>query len=201
MYRRVSAAALALVLIACLFPGVGAAAGEPSAQVSAATVSLTATAGPQGRVILNAQVNSSEGRPVSNHKVQFFVQTSFFGQRAVLLGEGITDTTGSATVSFEPTWVGQHQFTASFVGGEGYDPASGEAAFDVSSIRSPQPAEAAGLQLIRQATGLVALLVTAGVWAILLLIVLRVGLGLRRSLAKSVGDALGRTSDSAMRAS
>lgn len=185
MRRATTLATITLLLAAFLAP-VARAADRPAAEARPATLSLTVSAAPQNRVLLSAQLAGADGRPLSNREVHFYLQTSFFADRMMLLGSGITDTAGAVSQLFEPTWTGPHRFQVTFEGGEGYQPASTEATFDVSGLRKPAPtaAEPAGIPLVRQGTGLLALAMTAVVWAMLLLVVVRVGLGLSRVQAE-----------------
>lgn len=171
------AAAMALLLIMLL--SLPAAADQGAGSAAAATVSLTTTAAPQGRVLLAAQLTGPGGRPISNADVHFYVRTNFFGSRLMFLGSSVTDTSGAASVMFEPTWTGTHQFQASFDGGDAYLPASGKASFDVARV-VPQvrPGEAPGIPVIRRATGLLGLAATVAVWIVLLTVVARVVLGI-----------------------
>ncbi|GEM_PF-6240370 len=192
MRRALVAAALALVFLMLLAPL--AAADQPSVAVPAATVSLTTTTAPQGRVLLAAQLTGVDGRPISNQDLLFYVRTSFFGDRMMYLGSSQTDTSGAASIMFEPTWTGTHQFQVSFDGSSGYQPATSDATFDVARV-APQsrPGEAPGIPSIRWVTGLLGLAATAAVWLVLLSVVLRVGLGVRLHRGSSVARKSGAT--------
>lgn len=178
MRRALIVAALTLVFL--MLVARPAAADQPAGPPPAPTVSLTATAAPQGRVLLAAQLTGADGRPISNQDLHFYVRTSFFGDRMMHLGSSRTDTSGAASVMFEPTWTGTHQFQVSFGGNRGYQPADNNADFDVArAVPQARPGEAPGIPAIRRATGLLGLAATAAVWAVLLIVVLRVGLGIR----------------------
>lgn len=183
-----ASAMLLLVLLAPMALADGDASTAPAAPAAKPpTVTLDTTAGQKGAVVLTATVRDGDGKVISDADVRFYVQADFFAKRGALIGEGTTDTTGSVSVSYVPTWTGTNQFSAKFTGADG-NPVTGQANFDVAKVQPIQAKAPEEIPLVRQGTALLAVVATAGVWLLMLTVIFRVGFGVKRQAAVTAGS-------------
>lgn len=131
--RFVSRPALALFAVAAALPlllafGHATAAGqEPTAL--AVTAPANATLGEQ--VTVQARLGMSSG-PIAKATVLFAVPTNFLNSPGdMIVGSGITDSDGLASVQFEARMTGSLQVKAIFAGNDTYAASSGTAPLSV----------------------------------------------------------------------
>jgi hypothetical protein len=113
--------------------------------------------------------------------VRFYQQIVFFGERVASLGSTKSDSTGLATLFYQPVQTGPQTIIAHFPGDAGY----GSVASRVTvQVRDPAPvshAEPLPLARVRQWVPLALLGVVLATWAVLLAVFLRAVLGIRRT--------------------
>lgn len=150
--------------------------------VMAAEPTVTLQAGPDtgGVWQLTAHVVDPSGKPIGDKDVRFSVQEPFMGsQQSVPLGSVPTDSSGTATLRYTPTWNGHQVLTASVSGSGQID--SSPVAIDVADAIPALPAEPPSLASIREVAGPVTVVVALLVWALLAAIALYAVLGVARS--------------------
>lgn len=102
---RLGGAAVALALTALLLGTQVAEAAEPAIRAQAEAMD-------DGSFRLSATVTTAEGRAQSQAPVTFLAATEFFGSRWVPVGTAVTDTSGTATIVYTPTWNGDQRLIA-----------------------------------------------------------------------------------------
>ena len=179
------AGALALGITALI--GSQAALADGPAEIAAGQKTVLSFQEPltdgTGLLSLSARLRNGD-RPLGNQHVDFFVGTDFFdqsvtaltqlepGEQQVYLGSGVTDATGTATISYQPRWSGTHAITAVFPGKGEYSATEAKLTLDVSGAPAYAP-EPPGLEPLRQWAPVVIGLGVLGVWAGLLFVGIR----------------------------
>lgn len=74
--------------------------------------------GGQEGVTVAVRLTTVDGQPLSRRLVELFVTPAFFGERPVALRSALTDATGTARLTYVPSWEGTHRLTARFAGDE-----------------------------------------------------------------------------------
>ena len=129
-------------------------------------------------VVLSAQFKSDEG-PVGGLPVNFYIVTTVFGERLMKVGEAISDTTGTVSVVYRPTWTGDHTVVAHFDGAGGYAAAETSFHFDALVAESAfEPAEF-GLDPIRRALPFAVGIAVLVVWGSLGFALVNTAMGIR----------------------
>ncbi len=187
MTRSIALAAVFGLLLA-LAPRVPALAADPSdarEPMLLRGLTLSDQRGPHSTVTLSALLTSAEGTPARAEPVVFYEMSSVFGERLENLGTSMTDSTGAASLPFEPTWPGEHTIVARF-GGDG-DFAPAQSTFRFTSDAPPHMHENAkfGLEMPRKYAPFGALLAVLGIWGVLGLVMMRVVRGI---MADAPGD-------------
>jgi hypothetical protein len=157
------------------------------AHAQAAARPTTVTVGPaaptslKGQLALSARLATEDGKPVSGQEIEFLVPVELFGNREAFVGSATTDSTGLATVGYQPAQSGRQTVVARFTGGSAYATSEASAEIQVGevvpAIRT-EPLPFAGLRDWVPAV-LVALVLT--VWGVLLGVFLGTVRGIRRA--------------------
>jgi hypothetical protein len=121
-----------------------------------------------GQFAITAIVTTTDGRFVAKRSVQFVENVEFFGRRSVNLGSAVTDGTGYASVTYQPSQTGPHTIVARLAGDKQY--AAGEATFTLDAPRVVPPFSDQPLPLASVGRWLAISLAVLGVafWAVLL---------------------------------
>ena len=77
-------------------------------------------------------VDTAANRAVNNIDVLFLVETDVFGPRLMQVGKATTDATGTAYVTYKPSWEGDTAVVVRFLGNSQY--AAGEGKFNFSAV-------------------------------------------------------------------
>ncbi len=122
---------------------------------------------------------------MNSKRVSFFVVTTELGgHRLVPLGSALTDSSGTASVIYQPTWVGKEEFVAEIgqdsakplaTASEYYVVTSAVAGMPPANINAPKPLRQVGMDFVA-----VVLTVVAAVWLTLLITLYRVVVGTRK---------------------
>lgn len=144
-------------------------------------VQIALTTAPQkdGQVSVTAIATKPDGSTAADLTLNFVVVPELFGKKQpVSIGSTKTDTTGTAGISYVPAWDGPYHFEASSDGSAAYAPA--QAAVDVQLNAATIPYKSAPPELasLRRSALVGALVVTLGVWLLLMTVVVRVITGL-----------------------
>jgi hypothetical protein len=179
---RLGAAAAALAL-SLLFLGASVAdAAEPAIRAQAEAMG-------DGSFRLTAKVTTAEGGAQSQTLVTFLAATEFLGSRWVPVGTAVSDTSGTATVLYNPTWNGEQRLIARAAGPQGAlesEPISIEVSGALPGVNTEPP----DLPIVRAWALPIGVLVVVVVWLVLAFIFLSavVGIARRRPLS-SVSEA------------
>jgi hypothetical protein len=184
-YAVVAAATGALLVLVTVAPASGA--DQPLASSAAVdlqthdhvAVSLSARSADGGAWVLEARVEDAVLGPVGAKNVRFSATIEFLGVRPVLLATMPTDSSGTARYTYRPTWNGAQRIVARAP----FDDAtvsSNEFVLDVTTAPLPAIAQAR-LPVVGAWAGPVAALVVITIWAVLVLVLVRVVVGISRA--------------------
>lgn len=166
---------MAPVLVASTGP---ARADEPSDTSAPSVTFQQPVARDGGRISVAVRLASANGEPVARQPVEFFVTPDFLGERPVFIRAALTNSDGIASVSYEPTWDGEHRITARYAGDDTYQPAEATSVLQLTGVPSIEIPTDEHLSPLRRwaAPGTIAVVLT--VWLILAAVILRVGWGI-----------------------
>jgi hypothetical protein len=164
--------------------GGGPVAGAWYSHTGSAMV-LSARPAAEGAWLLEARLRGEPATPIGEQDVVFSATIDFLGKRPVQLGDVRTDSSGTARLTFRPTWNGPHHVVARVPFDDG-TVLSNEAIFDVSGAQTPLAVLPVRLPVIGALVGPAAALVVVTVWGVLLLLVVRVVVGISRAAAPAV---------------
>lgn len=156
--------------------------GRAAASHAEADFSLTAQPVADGEWLLEARLRDRSSGAIGLQLVRFSATVEFLGTRRVLLGTVETDTSGTARLTYRPTWSGLQRIVAraSFDDGTA---ASNEAVLEIDDAVSPLAPLPARLTVVGSWAGPVAATVALSVWGLLALVLLRVVFGISRAPA------------------
>jgi hypothetical protein len=174
---------LTLVMAAVFMAGArGALAdGPPGAAPVTMTFEQPEAKGEGNGLSLSVRLVSGDGEPITRQPVEFFVTTDLFDARPVALRSAVTNADGVATVTYTPTWDGDHRITAQFPGNESFRPTEATSVLNVSGVPSSYVPPAEPLSPLRQWATPGAVAVVLAVWLVLAAVPVRVGWGVWRA--------------------
>jgi hypothetical protein len=196
--RTLAAIAAALVILALVLSASGSvgAAGPVGGRTATLLTGVSMADQVAGRptVTLSAKLLAEDGTPSRGEQVVFYELSTVFGQRLMTIGSAMTDATGSASLPYEPTWMGQHTVVVRYGGDSEYVPSQTTFRFDSTAPPHLHQNASFGLSTPRQWAPLGAALAVLGVWGILGLVVVRTVFGIAAgapvtALATSAGTA------------
>lgn len=179
-WLRLTALAGAVVVMALLLP-------DSVAVAASARLSVSASAGRNGAVLVEARLSSADGKPLGSQPVSLWLGNSFFSGRPARLGTEQTDSAGAVTFVFEPSWVGEQKLEARFAGDGQYEKAAVTVAYTATAVPPAANGHGAGetpLAPIWQLVGFAAAVVTFSIWAILIGTLVWVRSGIRHLSAR-----------------
>lgn len=100
-------------------------------------------------IVLSALLSDTAGEPISGERVTFLVEVAFETADPLVIGSRKTDATGQATVTYLPTWDGEHHLTAQFGGNATYLAATTNWLMEVEGAGLPYVEEPRGLESVR----------------------------------------------------
>jgi hypothetical protein len=177
-----------LATLALVLAWAGPAAADEAPAKAAVSIALTTAVQPDGAVMLMAKVTKAAGGVVSNQPVDFYVMTSYFGERPLFISTATTDTAGQAAVRYQPSWSGKQQFSASYEGSAALAAGESSAVMDLKVNLKPYRNAPPEMAEVRRTTGLGALGLALAVWLVMLAVLLRVGLGVATAEAEPVAQ-------------
>lgn len=138
------------------------------------TITIAPIDQPKGEpAILSATLKDADGNVLGGQMLRFYVLTEVFGPRLMKVGEALTDVSGTASVAFRPSWLGENKVTVIYAGSQASAKSQAEAAFNaVGPVKLHQNAEF-GLQTVRDWAPFVAFSLVFVVWATLLVVLFR----------------------------
>jgi len=190
--RRLAIHVLALLLAlawAAVFAVEGAAADTPSGATVNLKLNSPTVATANTKLTLTVTLAGPDGKPLSNRSVDFYQQVQLLGTREAYLGSALTDSTGTATLAYQPAESGKQTIAARFAGEEGYAQGEAVSTIDVTRTAALFPAEPLPLlPLGRWLIYGVGLLVLA-TWVVLLSLLAGTALGIRATASPQSGRA------------
>jgi hypothetical protein len=184
---RVFAVIVSLAAMALGVCAVNTALADDSTERAGQTTLVALASGDQGpeqrSLTLAARLSGRTGEPVSGVPVTFYVLTTVFGERLMRVGDVLTDSTGSASLVYEPTWVGDHTVVVRFNGNDDLLPA--QTSFRANAIGPAHVHENAafGLEPVRRWLPFAIGIVVLAVWATLGFVMFRTLVGMRGEAA------------------
>jgi len=133
---------------------------------------------PHDTVNLSARLVQADGKPIGSRPVIFFVRTAVFGNRLMPLGTANTDSSGTAAMTYTPTWEGDQHLVLRFAGDVAYASAETTATALVRVATPAYQAEQEPLIAARRWLPVAAGAVVVGVWGVLIRLLLAVLRGL-----------------------
>lgn len=134
----------------------------------------------QGIVALAAILTGPDRKPLSKRPVNFYEHVDLMGPREALIGTAETDSTGTATVSYQPSNDGAQTITVRFPGDTAYAASEASDTIQISGAVPPYAPLAEPLAvpawLLPRAMGLLIVLT----WLILFGVFITTALGIRR---------------------
>jgi len=171
-HRPLAALAVGIALGALVLqPGIAGAAGPG--------LRLQADAADAGTWRLQATVTGADGTAQSQVAVTFMAATEFFGERWVPIGNALTDTSGTATVIYTPTWNGEQRLVARVSGVEGADE-SEPIVIQISGALPAIASEPQSLPIVRAWALPIGVAVVVLVWIVLAFLFLSAVIGIAR---------------------
>jgi sugar lactone lactonase YvrE len=132
-------------------------------------------------VVLSAKLESEEG-PVGGLLVNFYIVTNVLGERLMKVGSALSDSGGTVSVVYRPTWTGDHLVVAHFDGADGYAPVETSFHFDAKVAESAYEPADFGLNPIRRWLPVAVGVAVLAVWASLLYALVSTVMGIRSAL-------------------
>jgi len=175
--------ALVLVLGGAL--ALGPLTDQAHAQVTAAPTVVTlgpaAPTSAKGMLALRAKLTTGDGNPLSGQEIRFYVPVELFGNRNALIGTATTDSTGLATLAYQPAQVGRQTIVARFSGGAAYVASEASGEIQVSDVVPTLKAEPLPFTGLREWLPLGMLALVILVWGVLIGVFAGTVAGIRRA--------------------
>ena len=172
---------LALVLaaaVAALAAGLASAAEVPKAG-TVLKINEATTTKVKGQLVLSATLTTADGKPLSNRRVDFYQRVEMLGARDALLGSATTDSTGTASLAYQPAQAGKQTIKVLFAGAEGYAAAEASSQVEVTQVGTLYPEEPMPFGLIGAWLPYALGAAVLAVWIVLLSVLLNTALGIR----------------------
>lgn len=184
--KRVGTAVFALATAVAMLLAF-APSGPAAASHERSDLRLSASPLADGAWLLEARLQDRSAGPLGRHVVRFSATVQFLGTRPVLLGSVETDSSGTARLTYRPTWQGLQRLVAraSFEDGTAL---SNEAVLEAADAVTPLSPPAARLPVVGTWAGLVAAGVAVSVWGLLGLVLIRVVFGISKATAVAGAD-------------
>jgi hypothetical protein len=128
---------------------------------------------------LSAKVTADDGAARSQVSVTFSVATEFFGERWVPVGTAVTDTSGTASLIYTPSWNGAQTLVARASAPDGVQ-LSEPMVIDVIGALPAIAPEPDDLPLVRAWALPIGVAVVVAVWVVLALLFLSAVIGIAR---------------------
>jgi DNA-binding beta-propeller fold protein YncE len=174
---------LAVVAVALWLRSGGAAFGDGPAGTVLEPLESSTIGTDRQSTILSVRLLNDQDQPLSGATVTFYMLTTVFGERLMKAGDAFTDATGTASLIYEPTWVGDHTVVVRFPGDAQH--ASTQTTFQFAATGPVPVHENArfGLEEVRRWLPLAVGAALLAVWATLGLVIVTTVRGLRAATA------------------
>ena len=159
--------------------------GDVHAQTAATPTTLTlGPAAPtriKGQLSLSAKLTTQDSKPVSGQEIDFFVPVELFGSRDAFIGSATTDSTGQASLGYQPAQLGQQTIVARFTGGASYAASEARADIQVNETVPAIKTEPLPFAGLRDGLPIILVALVVVVWGVLLGVFLGTVRGIRRA--------------------
>jgi hypothetical protein len=176
---RVLAKSLIVALILVLALGTAALAQAAEDQSASLTFEGAGKTRVKGQIILSATLTTTDGKPVGDRTVEFYQQTSIFGDRESHIGSAVTDSSGTAVLAYRPAQTGQQTISIYFTGGSGLVSTSTTGTITVNEVAALFESHPLPLVLLGQWLPVVLAAFVVAAWGVLLGTFVKVVVGLR----------------------
>lgn len=196
--RRLSLRVVSLVLVSVLAALLGAgtvlAQEKPQEKVPDAATSLKIGTAPRldskgkpakGQMLLTATLTTADGKGVNSRQVGFYQQVELLGSREMDLGKGTTDSSGTATLIYQPAEAGAQTIKVYFSGGSGLASAQASSTIQVTDAHSAFETEALLLSPVVQWMPVAVGVLVLVLWAILHGVFVVTVIGVRAAAVKA----------------
>ncbi len=151
----------------------------------------------KGQLVLTATLTTTDGKPVSDQRIQFYEKASFMGgEREALLGTATTDSNGAAAIQYQPAHTGTDTIVVRFASNGGYQATESQLQLDVTDVVPPFTSEPAPFATVGTGLSIAFALLVVGTWAALLGTLLRSITGIRAAARASGARAAANVSPS-----
>ena len=174
---------LAVVAVALWLRSGGAAFGDGPAGTVLEPLESSTIGTDRQSTILSVRLLNDQDQPLGGATVTFYMLTTVFGERLMKAGDAFTDATGTASLIYEPTWVGDHTVVVRFPGDAQH--ASTQTTFQFAATGPVPVHENArfGLEEVRRWLPFAVGAALLAVWATLGLVIVTTVRGLRAATA------------------
>jgi hypothetical protein len=121
-----------------------------------------------GKYWILATLTTEDGRYLGNRPLQIVEPIDFFGRREAMLGTALTDGTGMAAVTYQPSQDGNHLVVVRFRGDSEYSATKSQLEIVAADVISPFAEEALPLASVGTALAIVLAFLGIAFWAVLL---------------------------------
>lgn len=153
-------------------------AGSGPKEVSAVTLVMNAPDQSEtGQALtLTAIIKDESGKPVSGSLIKFFVESNFFVNGLMDIGEAVTDEQGQAKMDYTPNQSGALRTVARYEAGSGFEPVEAEKTIDIKDDGKFIYQSLVGIQFPNGLLFwmLAVVIVLAGVWSTFLYVLFQV---------------------------
>jgi hypothetical protein len=143
----------------------------------------------KGRFWVMATLTTADGRYVADRPVQFVEPVDFFGRREASLGTAVTDGTGLAAVTYQPSQPGQHTIIVRFGGDKQYAPSKAEFAVEIGQVVPPFAEVPSPLASVGSGLAIFLAILGLAFWAVLLGVLGYTVWGIKKTTGAEPGGA------------
>lgn len=155
------------VVAACLVTALAGGVALADHQRAVCEVSATASTKVDLGYVLSVRIATTDGTPVNDATVRFYESVELFGPREMLIGAGMTDGQGRASLAYKPARTGTHHIVVRFAGRDHLGPAEGRTTFEATIAAPPYQAEPLALAAFSARVPYVVGLVVLAVWSLI----------------------------------
>ncbi len=174
-----SAAVLGLLALVVALAPAAASGAEPPQPAPVLKVIGASPGRAKGQLTISATLTAPDGKPLGGREVSFYQRVDILGPREASLGTATTDSTGTASLAYQPAQAGKQTIGARYAGGEGFGKAEAAATIDVAQAAELYPAEPAPFGLVGEWLPYALGATVLAVWGVLLAVLVGTVLKLR----------------------
>ena len=123
---------------------------------------------------------ANDNTPLSGRTISFLLNADYFGKVPVIIGNSITDDSGKATVSYEPTQEGVYSITARFTGDSKYGQTQSTQSIEITTPIASNSSLDGGLVKIGKITIEAVGLLVVTIWGLIIFVIYRSVFGISK---------------------